>query len=79
MPRKLVQDVSICEPPISILLYNPLIFYLNQLGPNYDSVPSFTIFDQICYFIYFLWLGEAFKPYKRVNYLKRKILHEVSL
>jgi hypothetical protein len=53
MLRNLVRDVSISEAPTFILLYNSLIFYLRQLGPNYDSMPSFTIFDQILYlFIY---------------------------
>jgi hypothetical protein len=69
MLQNVARDVSICEAPIFVLLYNHLIFfYLKQLGPCYDSMPSFTIFRPHLLFFYF-GLKKAFGPWKTLSKL----------
>jgi hypothetical protein len=79
MLRNSTRDVSICKAPIFKLLNNPMNFYLKQLGPNYDSMPSFTIFDHIWYLFIYFCLEKAFKPYEIANSKKGASSHEVSL
>jgi hypothetical protein len=40
----ILRDVSICEAPISTLLYNLMIFLSQATRTNYESMLSFTIF-----------------------------------
>jgi hypothetical protein len=54
----ILRDVSICEAPISTLLYNLMIFLSQATRTNYESMPRFTIFNMFgIYFIFLAWNG----------------------